>query len=328
MPGLPRLTLVLGGARSGKSSYAERLMAEAGRGCVYIATAEAWDDEMRTRIARHRADRPGDWQTIEAPLELAQVIDGLPSDRPILIDCLTLWLSNTMLAERDVDAACDALLVALAKAAAPVVCVSNEVGLGIVPDNALARRFRDAQGTLNQRIAAQADRVVLMTAGQAVVIKDVGSPPLVAISATPDIRKPPSHQDTKSTMHVPASPSLDAIARDAVDCAFKIHSTLGPGLMESVYETCLAYELEQRGHAVQRQVPIPLVYGELRLSGAFRIDLLIDNALIIEVKAAERPNPLFDAQLLTYLRLTGRKLGLVINFNVPRIKDGIKRLAF
>lgn len=171
MSALPRLTLVLGGARSGKSSHAERLIADSGRGGVYIATAEAWDDEMRQRIARHRADRPQDWQTIEAPLDLAQTIAALPGDRPVLVDCLTLWLSNTMLAERDVDQASDALLAALTEAAPPVVCVSNEVGLGIVPDNALARRFRDAQGTLNQRVAAQADRVVLMTAGLPLALK-------------------------------------------------------------------------------------------------------------------------------------------------------------
>jgi len=171
MTDLPRLTLVLGGARSGKSSYAEALVRDAGRGCVYIATAQAFDDEMRDRIARHRADRPADWTTIEAPLDLVQAIGALPANRPVLVDCLTLWLSNTMLAERDVEAACDALLQALARAAPPVVCVSNEVGLGIVPDNALARRFRDAQGTLNQRIAAQADRVVLLTAGLPLVLK-------------------------------------------------------------------------------------------------------------------------------------------------------------
>jgi adenosylcobinamide kinase/adenosylcobinamide-phosphate guanylyltransferase len=171
MMDLPRLTLVLGGARSGKSSYAERLVAEAGPGCVYIATAQAFDEEMRDRIARHRADRPADWTTIEAPLDLAQAIAALPADRPVLVDCLTLWLSNTMLAERDVEASCDALLQALCKAAPPVICVSNEVGLGIVPDNALARRFRDAQGTLNQRIAAQADRVVLMAAGLPLALK-------------------------------------------------------------------------------------------------------------------------------------------------------------
>ena len=171
MPGLPRLTLVLGGARSGKSRHAEALIGKAGQGCVYIATAQAFDDEMRQRIARHRADRPAAWTTIEAPLDLAGAIAAQPADRPVLVDCLTLWLSNTMLAERDVDAACDAMLAALGKAAAPVVCVSNEVGLGIVPENALARRFRDAQGTLNQRVAVRADRVVLMAAGLPLVLK-------------------------------------------------------------------------------------------------------------------------------------------------------------
>lgn len=171
MDDLPRLTLVLGGARSGKSRHAEALVRSVKKGCVYIATAQAFDDEMRERIARHRADRPADWTTIEAPLDLAETIATLPTGRPILVDCLTLWLSNTMLADSDVDAACDTLLESLRKAAAPVLCVSNEVGLGIVPDNALARRFRDAQGTLNQRVAAQASRVVLMTAGLPLVLK-------------------------------------------------------------------------------------------------------------------------------------------------------------
>jgi len=168
---LARLTLVLGGARSGKSSYAERLVREAGRGCVYVATAEARDDEMRARIARHRAGRPADWTTIEAPLDLPRRLAALPGDRPVLIDCLTLWLSNVLLAERDLDAAGDDLIAALRACPAPVVCVSNEVGLGIVPDNELARRFRDAQGRLNQRVAETADRVVLLTAGLPLVLK-------------------------------------------------------------------------------------------------------------------------------------------------------------
>jgi adenosylcobinamide kinase/adenosylcobinamide-phosphate guanylyltransferase len=328
---LPRLTLVLGGARSGKSRYAEGLVEQAGGVCVYIATAQALDDEMRRRISAHRARRPAGWTTIEAPIDLAGALAGLPSDRPVLVDCLTLWLSNVMLAERDVAADTAALLDALRASAAPVVCVSNEVGLGIVPDNALARAFRDAQGTLNQRIAALADRVVLMTAGQPSLVKDDAalkgySPPSVAHHEL-NARKPPRHQDTKEDEPAAIAASLDDIARTVVDSAFKVHSTLGPGLLESVYEACLAHELESRGHSVLRQVPVPIVYEGLRLSGAFRIDLLVDNALIVEVKAAERPNPLFDAQLLTYLKLTDRRLGLVINFNVPRIKDGIRRLV-
>lgn len=168
---LPRLTLVLGGARSGKSRQAEALVRAEGRGCVYIATAEALDDEMRQRIARHRADRPPDWATIEAPLALPEALAALQADRPVLVDCLTLWLSNLMLAERDIDAATQSLLDSLSQAKPPAVCVSNEVGFGIVPDTSLGRRFRDAQGTLNQRIAAQADHVILMAAGLPLALK-------------------------------------------------------------------------------------------------------------------------------------------------------------
>jgi adenosylcobinamide kinase/adenosylcobinamide-phosphate guanylyltransferase len=171
LDGLPRLTLVLGGARSGKSRYAETLVERAGRGCVYIATAQARDDEMAARIAAHRARRPAGWATIEAPIDLPAVLADRDADRAVLVDCLTLWLANALLAGRDVEADTGALLVALAACAAPVVCVSNEVGLGIVPDNALARAFRDAQGRLNQRVAAIADRVVLMAAGLPLVLK-------------------------------------------------------------------------------------------------------------------------------------------------------------
>lgn len=170
MTALPRLTLVLGGARSGKSRYAEGLVAAAGGG-TYLATAEALDDEMRARIAGHRARRDPAWATLDEPIDLPGALARADAARPLLIDCLTLWLSNITLAGRDVDADCEALIVALGLRAAPVVAVSNEVGLGIVPDNALARAFRDAQGTLNQRIAQRADRVVLMTAGLPLVLK-------------------------------------------------------------------------------------------------------------------------------------------------------------
>ncbi|MCC7045136.1 MAG: bifunctional adenosylcobinamide kinase/adenosylcobinamide-phosphate guanylyltransferase [Alphaproteobacteria bacterium] len=172
MTGLPYLTLVLGGARSGKSRYAEALVADSERGCTYIATAQALDDEMRQRIAEHRTRRPAHWATIEAPIDLPAALSGHAPDRVLLVDCLTLWLSNILLAERDIAADGDALVAALEACAAPVVCVSNEVGLGIVPDNALARAFRDAQGQLNQRVAAIADRVVLMTAGLSLVLKE------------------------------------------------------------------------------------------------------------------------------------------------------------
>ncbi|MCK6450166.1 MAG: bifunctional adenosylcobinamide kinase/adenosylcobinamide-phosphate guanylyltransferase [Alphaproteobacteria bacterium] len=170
MTSLPRLTLVLGGARSGKSRYAEGLVAASGGG-TYLATAEALDEEMRARIEEHRQRRASTWTTLEEPIDLAGALARADARRPLLIDCLTLWLGNVMLAGRNVDADCDALIAALGRRAAPVVAVSNEVGLGIVPDNALARAFRDAQGTLNQRVAQLADRVVLLTAGLPLVLK-------------------------------------------------------------------------------------------------------------------------------------------------------------
>ena len=168
----PGLTLVLGGARSGKSRHAERLVTETGLARTYIATAQAWDDEMRARIAQHRTDRGQDWRTIEAPIDLAGAIavEATPG-RAVLVDCLTLWLTNVMLADRDIAAEEAALLAALQAARGPVVCVSNETGLGIVPDNALARRFRDAQGRLNQRIAALATRVDFIAAGLPIRLK-------------------------------------------------------------------------------------------------------------------------------------------------------------
>lgn len=165
---LPPLTLVLGGARAGKTAHAMRL---AGGG-VYIATAEAGDAEMRARIARHRTERGMHWRTVEAPLELAAAIrTEAAGTAPVLVDCLTLWLNNLLHARRDPVAACDELLAACAGAQAPLVMVSNEVGLGIVPENALARRFRDETGRLHQRVAAMADRVELVAAGLPLTLK-------------------------------------------------------------------------------------------------------------------------------------------------------------
>jgi adenosyl cobinamide kinase/adenosyl cobinamide phosphate guanylyltransferase len=159
-----RLTLVIGGARSGKSRHAESLMAALPPPWIYVATAQALDAEMTERIAAHRARRGAGWTTVEAPRDLAGAL-AAAGPNPMLIDCLTLWLSNLLLAAADCDAEIDRLDQALAQATAPVVLVSNEVGLGIVPDNALARRFRDLQGVLNQRVAARAAKVVLMVAG-------------------------------------------------------------------------------------------------------------------------------------------------------------------
>ncbi len=163
----PRLTLVLGGARSGKSRHAEALARGTGLKRIYLATAEALDDEMRERIAKHRADRAADgWTTVEAPLDLPEAIRrAADADAVILVDCLTLWLSNVMMAGRDAAAAETALLGALAAASGPLVLVSNEVGMGLVPETPLGRRFRDAQGRLNQAVAAAADGVVFVAAG-------------------------------------------------------------------------------------------------------------------------------------------------------------------
>jgi adenosylcobinamide kinase/adenosylcobinamide-phosphate guanylyltransferase len=169
---MPQLTLVLGGARSGKSRYAENLIAALPPPWTLVATAEAADAEMAERIAVHRLRRGKDWQTVEAPHDLSGALAAVATEAPVLVDCLTLWLSNRMLADADLEAEIARLEVALHSRRASVVLVSNEVGLGIVPDNKLARRFRDLQGRLNQRMAARADRVVLMVAGLPIAVKD------------------------------------------------------------------------------------------------------------------------------------------------------------
>jgi adenosylcobinamide kinase / adenosylcobinamide-phosphate guanylyltransferase len=171
---LARVTLVLGGARSGKSRYAETAIERAAGGGTYIATATAEDDEMRTRVAEHRARRGAQWRTIEEGLDLASAIGTAARwERPILVDCLTLWLASLMRAGRDPATESERLVAALANAASPIILVANEVGLGIVPENALARAFRDAAGRLNQRVATLADRVVFMAAGLPMLLKDV-----------------------------------------------------------------------------------------------------------------------------------------------------------
>jgi adenosylcobinamide kinase/adenosylcobinamide-phosphate guanylyltransferase len=166
---------VLGGARSGKSRYAERLVESAAPAGTYCATAEAGDAEMAARIAAHRARRGAFWRTVEAPLALAPVIASEPKpERPLLIDCLTLWLSNLLLAGRTVEEETASLCGALQLAAGPVVLVANEVGMGLVPETPLGRRFRDAAGRLNQDVAAVADRVVFVTAGLPLMLKEAG----------------------------------------------------------------------------------------------------------------------------------------------------------
>jgi adenosylcobinamide kinase/adenosylcobinamide-phosphate guanylyltransferase len=165
------LTFVIGGARSGKSRHAELLVSALPSPWTYIATAQAYDDEMRERIALHRARRGEGWTTVDAPLDLVGAIEALPDGQPVLVDCLTLWLTNHMLANHDVEAEGRRLAEVLSRPRGPWFVVSNEVGLGIVPDNALARRFRDAAGRLNQHVAAVADSVLMMVAGLPLKVK-------------------------------------------------------------------------------------------------------------------------------------------------------------
>lgn len=174
------VTLILGGARSGKSRLGEAIVESAagvgGQSAVYIATAlvtaAIHDDEMRQRIATHRARRGENWCTVEIPHDLSQELSRqLPNGKPILVDCLTLWLTNIMLADRDVEAEIEALAGSFSHVRAALVLVANETGLGIVPDNALARRFRDASGLMNQQIAAAADNVLFVAAGLPLVMK-------------------------------------------------------------------------------------------------------------------------------------------------------------
>lgn len=167
-----QLTLVLGGARSGKSRHAETLLAGAAGPWTYIATAQALDDEMRARIESHRLRRGPEWTTIEAPVDLPLAIArNAKAPNAVLVDCLTLWLSNLMIAEHDTSSAVTALIAALHDATGNIVLVSNEVGMGIVPDNRLARDFRDAQGELNRLVANEADRVVFVAAGLPLTLK-------------------------------------------------------------------------------------------------------------------------------------------------------------
>jgi adenosyl cobinamide kinase/adenosyl cobinamide phosphate guanylyltransferase len=164
------VTFVLGGARSGKSRHAEGLVTAMPGPWHYIATAQALDAEMRARIRTHQAQRGTGWITVEAPLDLASAL-AAASDRPMLVDCLTLWLTNLMLAGHNLKVATAALDAALDSRLATTVLVANEVGLGIVPDNGLARAFRDAAGQLNQHVAARATTVIFMVAGVALRLK-------------------------------------------------------------------------------------------------------------------------------------------------------------
>jgi adenosylcobinamide kinase / adenosylcobinamide-phosphate guanylyltransferase len=165
------IVFITGGARSGKSHQAEKRVHAFGGRPVYIATAEIWDDEMAARIALHKQRRGDGWLEHPAPLDLCPALDATDGSGPRLVDCLTLWLSNLMHAERDWREAAEHLLACLARQQSPVVLVSNEVGMGIVPDNALARAFSDAQGRLNQMVAAAADEVEFVVSGLPLKIK-------------------------------------------------------------------------------------------------------------------------------------------------------------
>ncbi|WP_300519969.1 bifunctional adenosylcobinamide kinase/adenosylcobinamide-phosphate guanylyltransferase [Aliiroseovarius sp.] len=168
---LPQFSLVIGGAGSGKSAHAERLLTDTGRPLLYIATGQAHDEEMTRKIRLHQDRRGTAWRTIEAPLDVPAALIQARRDEAVLLDCATLWLSNHLFADSDLAAEEARLIEALNTCPAPVVVVTNEVGAGIVPENALARRFRNAQGALNQRLAAAADSVIAVIAGLPLVLK-------------------------------------------------------------------------------------------------------------------------------------------------------------
>ena len=174
------LTFVTGGARSGKSSYAERLASSTGRAVVYLATLEPLDEEMRDRIARHQVQRPSNWSTVEAPRALAAALGEAPSESTVLLDCLSLWVSNRLLAlgdepasavlrllEAELDEEINEMLEASRRRVADTIVVSNEVGSGVVPPSPLGRAYRDLLGRANQRVSLAADRAWLLVAGRA-----------------------------------------------------------------------------------------------------------------------------------------------------------------
>lgn len=171
LPDNPNFTLVIGGARSGKSTHGEHLIEALPPPWAYVATAQALDDEMKQRIDVHRQRRDDRWHTTEAPLDLVSAIKSMPDDQPVLIDCLTLWLTNHLMAKSDLEIESRGLVDALSKVENPVVAISNEVGQGIVPADAMSREFRDAQGRLNQMMARVAGSVVMMVAGIAMKVK-------------------------------------------------------------------------------------------------------------------------------------------------------------
>ena len=181
------MIFVLGGARSGKSSFAEQLAREGGR-VLYVATAEALDDEMRSRIDAHRRQRPAEWDTLEEPIRLPSALGpALDGHDVCLLDCLTLWISNMLLAgednpnaEQEILAAAAGLLEVYQESTATWIVVSNEVGLSVVPPSPLGRAFRDVQGRVNQMFAARADRAYLLVAGLAMDLKALGAAPFAS----------------------------------------------------------------------------------------------------------------------------------------------------
>jgi adenosylcobinamide kinase/adenosylcobinamide-phosphate guanylyltransferase len=172
---LKKITLVIGGCKSGKSCHALRLAEESGSRRVFIATCVAFDEELTERVARHKAQRDGTWKTVDVPIDLPEAISGHDGENTVLlIDCLTLWINNLLMVSEDqraVDEAVTSLIAALSGTRCPVILVANEVGAGIVPENRLARLFRDAAGVANQRVAAAADQVIYMVAGISMTIK-------------------------------------------------------------------------------------------------------------------------------------------------------------
>ena len=170
---MQKITLILGGARSGKSAHGEMLALQDFSSPIYIFTAQAWDDEMKSRIKTHKKRRAGkNWTDIEAPIKLSAAIkNNAVSNNCILVDCLTLWLTNLMMKEYDIDTAIDELLGIIRSAPGEIIFISSEVGLGIVPENSMARRFRDLSGKLHQKLAIEAENVLLMVAGIPMVVK-------------------------------------------------------------------------------------------------------------------------------------------------------------
>lgn len=171
MADLPKLTFVLGGASSGKSAFAEQLILQTGAPKVYVATSHIYDDEMAAKVRDHLDARGTDWLTIEEPLDIAKALVCVGEDQVVLVDCASMWLTNHMMEDHDTDALSSTLISELCACKGRVVIVSNEVGMGVVPDNALARRFRIAQGKLNQKLAEAADLAVFVVAGLPQVLK-------------------------------------------------------------------------------------------------------------------------------------------------------------